>query len=101
MSRTPDSRGVAPLGLELQFKLNTVCRARSQGFPPLAIDERLRWSRALRQASEDFARIRPDASTSSHKFPHAPVSAHTNFQMAAASLAAAVSKIARILDQAA
>ncbi|MEX2114568.1 MAG: amidohydrolase [Pirellulales bacterium] len=43
----------------------------------------------LRQVSADFARIQPE------------VSAHTNFQMAAASLAAAVSEIARILDQAA
>ncbi len=43
----------------------------------------------LRQASEDFARIQPD------------VSAHTNFQMAAASLTAAVTEIARILDQSA
>ena len=41
----------------------------------------------LRQASEEFIRIQPEVST------------HTNFQMAAASLAAAVKEIAAILDQ--
>ena len=40
----------------------------------------------LRQASEDFARIGPEVST------------HTNFQMAVASLAAAVAEIGQILD---
>jgi cob(I)alamin adenosyltransferase len=41
----------------------------------------------LRQASETFARIQPEVST------------HTNFQMAAASLTAAVAEIGQILDQ--
>lgn len=40
----------------------------------------------LRQASEDFCRLQPE------------VSAHTNFQMAAASLAAAVAQIGQALD---
>lgn len=41
----------------------------------------------LRQASENFARIGPEVST------------HTNFQMAAASLGAAVAEIGQILEQ--
>ena len=41
----------------------------------------------LRAASETFARIQPEVST------------HTNFQMAVASLSAAVSEIGAILDQ--
>jgi hypothetical protein len=41
----------------------------------------------LRHASEDFARIQPEIST------------HTNFQMAAASLTAAVAEIGRVLEQ--
>jgi hypothetical protein len=40
----------------------------------------------LRQAGEDFVRLQPE------------VSAHTNFQMAVASLTAAVSQIGAILD---
>lgn len=40
----------------------------------------------LRQASADFVRIQPD------------VSSHTNFQMAAASLAAAVAEIGEVLQ---
>jgi hypothetical protein len=42
----------------------------------------------LRQASEEFARIQPEIST------------HTNFQMAVASLTAAVAEIGRILESA-
>jgi hypothetical protein len=42
----------------------------------------------LRQASEEFARIQPEIST------------HTNFQMAVASLTAAVAEIGQILDRA-
>jgi hypothetical protein len=41
----------------------------------------------LREASAEFTRIQPE------------VSAHTNFQMAAASLATAVAEIAEILDK--
>jgi tRNA U34 5-carboxymethylaminomethyl modifying GTPase MnmE/TrmE len=41
----------------------------------------------LRQASEEFTRIQPQVST------------HTNFQMAATSLAAAVEEVAAILEQ--
>jgi hypothetical protein len=41
----------------------------------------------LRQASEDFARLQPEVST------------HTNFQMAVASLRAAVTEIGQILDR--
>jgi ATP:corrinoid adenosyltransferase len=40
----------------------------------------------LRRASEDFARVGPEVST------------HTNFQMAVASLTAAVAEIGKILD---
>lgn len=40
----------------------------------------------LRRASEEFARLQPE------------VSAHTNFQMAAASLQTAVAEVARLLD---
>jgi hypothetical protein len=42
----------------------------------------------LRQASDDFARLQPDVST------------HTNFQMAAASLAAAVAQIGKLVADA-
>lgn len=42
----------------------------------------------LKNASEDFARIQPEVST------------HTNFQMAATSLAAAVTEIGKLLDDA-
>lgn len=41
----------------------------------------------LRQAGEDFTRMQPEVST------------HTNFQMAAASLTAAIAEIGRILDE--
>jgi len=40
----------------------------------------------LRQASEEFSRLQPE------------ISSHTNFQMAAASLAVAVAEIGQILD---
>ncbi len=40
----------------------------------------------LRQAGEDFVRIQPE------------VSAHTNFQMAAASLTAAIAEVGKTLD---
>ncbi len=55
-------------------------------------DEYLRQARKkfskLRAAAEAFARVQPDVST------------HTNFQMAVASLAAAVAEIGRILARA-
>ena len=41
----------------------------------------------LRRAGEDFARMQPEVST------------HTNFQMAAASLTAAIAEIGRVLDE--